>query len=95
MDPLEFYDKKRTPSYTDRILYRSMPNFEKNCTPLSFVSFEDVVTSDHKPVRATFKLNPTLGSKDILVNRKAVELPPTELIKEGQGFELIVRKMKR
>jgi hypothetical protein len=94
VDPLEFYDKKRTPSYTDRILYRSMPNFEKNCTPLSFVSFEDVLTSDHKPVRATFNLTPTIGSKDILVNRKATEHSPTELIKEGHGFELIVRKMK-
>ena len=46
---LEFYDRKRT-SYTDRILYRSMPNFESNGTPQSFVSFEDVMTSDHKPV---------------------------------------------
>ena len=94
VDPLEFYDKKRTPSYTDRILYRSMPNFEGNCVPQSFVSFEDVVTSDHKPVRAVFKLSPTLGSRDILVNQKATELSPNELISHGEGFEVIVRKMK-
>lgn len=94
VDPLSFYDKKRTPSYTDRILYRSMPAFAGNCVAESFVSFEEVLTSDHKPVRATFCLTPTLGAADIKVNAKALELSPSDLISEGEGFEMIVSKMR-
>lgn len=94
VDPLSFYDKKRTPSYTDRILFRSMPGFAENCVPESFVSFEECLTSDHKPVRATFSLAPTKGAADIMVNARALELSPGELIAEGEGFEMVVTRMR-
>lgn len=93
LDALQFYDQKRTPSYTDRILFRSMPSFAKFCVSESFISFEECITSDHKPVRATFNLTPTPGAAGILVNARAMDLSPHDLIAEGEGFEVIVTKM--
>lgn len=51
-----FYDKKRIPSYTDRILYVSLPGMSRYLKPGAFTSCEDVSSSDHKPVRGEFSL---------------------------------------
>ena len=40
--------KQRTPSYTDRILYKSSD--ATNVSPICYDSVHDIVTSDHKPV---------------------------------------------
>eukprot|EP00602_Paraphysomonas_sp_CaronLab_P009117 CAMPEP_0185026172 /NCGR_PEP_ID=MMETSP1103-20130426/10132_1 /TAXON_ID=36769 /ORGANISM="Paraphysomonas bandaiensis, Strain Caron Lab Isolate" /LENGTH=602 /DNA_ID=CAMNT_0027559665 /DNA_START=90 /DNA_END=1898 /DNA_ORIENTATION=- len=61
-----FYDKKRLPSYTDRILSTSLPAFKGKLTCDSFTSCEDVITSDHKPVIGKFTLQTTRGLHDIM-----------------------------
>ena len=50
-NPLLYYNKKRLPSYTDRILYKSLPGFKKNLIVTGFESVEQIQSSDHKPVR--------------------------------------------
>jgi hypothetical protein len=101
-DITTYYNEKRWPSYTDRILYKSMPNFERNVMNLDFSSFENVMTSDHKPVKADFIIIPTKGAHDIRV------IAPTEkemekagghvnakgVSKAGGGFELLITKMR-
>ncbi|GFY44403.1 inositol polyphosphate 5-phosphatase E [Trichonephila inaurata madagascariensis] len=46
--------KLRVPSYTDRILYRSKDKSAISCLHYNAVS--DILTSDHKPVYAVFKV---------------------------------------
>jgi len=94
----ELWDHKRVPSYTDRILHRSMPHFERNLSLQSFRSFENLTTSDHKPVRAAFNVALTHGTKDILVpatvqdhlDNNAV----SKIIREKCGFELTISNMR-
>ena len=54
-------EKRRVPSYTDRILWRSKEHSEDSVKPLFYRSAMDLTLSDHKPVSAMFKLkvNPT------------------------------------
>ena len=56
-----FYNLQRMPSYTDRILSKSLPGFVENVQMKCFESCERVLSSDHKPVRAFFELQTTLG----------------------------------
>lgn len=55
------YQTKRTPSYTDRILWRTGNLLNKNIKPLCYEPIDDFTTSDHKPIRGAFdiQLNPT------------------------------------
>ncbi|CAF0974246.1 unnamed protein product [Adineta steineri] len=59
------YAKHRTPSYTDRILYRDKPTSTIDCT--QYTSVEGVKHSDHKPVLAHFrvKLKPGLNTGNL------------------------------
>lgn len=50
------YKAQRTPSYTDRILWRTGHKLGKNITPLSYEPIDDFVTSDHKPIRGAFEV---------------------------------------
>ena len=52
------YKDQRTPSYTDRILFRSAPNLSSNLAPLAYEPCVDFITSDHKPVRGAFSMVP-------------------------------------
>lgn len=52
------YTDQRTPSYTDRILYKSSPNLGRYLTPLTYEPCVDFITSDHKPIRGAFSLVP-------------------------------------
>lgn len=63
---------QRIPSFTDRILTRSLPRFTGNLVCDSFRSVEEADTSDHKPVQGLFTLVTGLGAADILVE-EAVE----------------------
>jgi hypothetical protein len=65
-----FYHKKRIPSFTDRILYKSMPAFASNVNNLFFESCEQAVSSDHKPVRAGFELAIGKGDRGIAVDKQ-------------------------
>ncbi len=62
---LRFYDYKRMPSYTDRILVKSLPGFDKHVVDVGMESCEGVLSSDHKPVRAFFQVATTVGVTDI------------------------------
>jgi hypothetical protein len=72
----DFYHEKRYPSYTDRILYKSMGTYAGNIREEFFYSCEEALSSDHKPVIAGFEVALTLGADDIYVN--------TNLIGRGQ-----------
>ena len=62
-----FYDPKRIPSFTDRILFKSLPGFHENITTVLFESVEEVGSSDHKPVRAAFEIETCSGARGIHV----------------------------
>lgn len=101
-DVTTYYHHKRWPSYTDRILYKSMPNFQRNLMNLDFTSFENVTTSDHKPVKADFIIIPTKGAHDIRVvdpgdkekEKAGGHINAKGINKAGGGFELWITKMK-
>jgi hypothetical protein len=50
------YKKQRTPSYTDRILWKAGDKLDKNITPLAYEPIDQFTTSDHKPIRGAFHL---------------------------------------
>ncbi|CAB9497934.1 bisphosphate 5-phosphatase A [Seminavis robusta] len=50
------YKPQRTPSYTDRILWKSGDQLETKITPLGYEPVEHYTTSDHKPVRGAFEI---------------------------------------
>jgi hypothetical protein len=61
---------QRTPSYCDRILWKSMPPCAGLLEQTELTSVERVSTSDHKPVVAAFTLTPSAG-----VFRSATAVP--------------------
>lgn len=67
-----YYNSKRIPSFTDRILFKSLDTFKPCLSPLFFESCEKALSSDHKPVRAGFELHVSKGSSDIFVEKKIV-----------------------
>lgn len=66
----KFYHHKRIPSFTDRILYKSMPTFSANVKNMFFESCENAVSSDHKPVRAAFEVKISKGEQGIVVDKQ-------------------------
>jgi hypothetical protein len=50
------YNVKRSPSYTDRILYRSGDQLGSRIRPLMYEPVEKFTTSDHKPMRGAFSV---------------------------------------
>ncbi|CAK4623546.1 unnamed protein product [Aphanomyces euteiches] len=70
--------EKRVPSYTDRILFHSLPGVRDRLACVQYTSAECVDTSDHKPVSCVFEV---LVDKDVprrpdLMN---IEDPPREI----------------
>ena len=51
------YNKQRVPSFTDRVLYKSIDNLNNLLGVLSFDSCPEFTSSDHKPVKASFEIN--------------------------------------
>jgi len=81
------YKKQRTPSYTDRILYKSMKSLKKHMRPLAYEPCPGFITSDHKPIRGAFSISPnaifeplTLESEITLTfkNFSCMDLPPAD-----------------
>ena len=62
------YNPKRSPSYTDRILYKTSDQLESALTPILYEPVNGFVSSDHKPIR---------GAYDILLNPKLQWKPAT------------------
>mmetsp|Transcript_9030 Transcript_9030/g.13866 ORF Transcript_9030/g.13866 Transcript_9030/m.13866 type:complete len:700 (+) Transcript_9030:524-2623(+) len=52
------YKAQRTPSYTDRILFKSFDGLTENLKPLAYEPCVDFITSDHKPIRGAFTITP-------------------------------------
>jgi inositol-1,4,5-trisphosphate 5-phosphatase len=50
------YQEKRTPSYTDRILWKTGNSLEHNIKPLLYEPIDDFESSDHKPIRGAFEI---------------------------------------
>ena len=57
--PGTYYKDQRIPSYCDRVLWKSMPPLRGHVTQTSLINVPAVSTSDHKPVLATFAVQPT------------------------------------
>lgn len=92
----KFYDRKRLPSFTDRVLFRSLPRFVSNLTLESFQSIEKAESSDHKPVKAVFSLRTDDGADGILVD-EAVEPfvgDAAALAAHGKLLEVVFTDMK-
>jgi hypothetical protein len=60
-----YYDMKRLPSFTDRILHCSLPGFKKHLNVESFTSCEGCTSSDHKPVKAVFSIDTVKDMNDL------------------------------
>lgn len=54
---LEGYSNKRIPSFCDRVLWHSLPGVENDVHQLVYTSMPQIITSDHKPVIATFAVD--------------------------------------
>ncbi|CAM9391250.1 unnamed protein product, partial [Discosporangium mesarthrocarpum] len=65
----DHYNPKRIPSYTDRVLWKSMPGHARNLRLTGYRSFPEISSSDHKPIHAAF---------DVYLSPEAVlaSLPP-------------------
>ena len=61
------YKEQRTPSYTDRILFKSAEGLSENLKPLAYEPCVDFITSDHKPIRGAFTIKPndSMGYYDL------------------------------
>ena len=57
-DGLE-YKTQRTPSYCDRVLWKSMPPLKTLLELTNYTALPSVTTSDHKPVLAEFLIQPS------------------------------------
>jgi len=62
------YKTQRTPSYTDRILWKCADGLRDNLTPLAYEPCGEFMTSDHKPIRGAFSIVPNkVSSKQRMV----------------------------
>jgi len=50
------YNPQRTPSYTDRILYKSAKGLQSHNKQVAYEPCVDFITSDHKPIRGAFSI---------------------------------------
>ena len=51
------YKDQRRPSYTDRILWRTLNKLEACVRPIAYTPISDFTTSDHKPIRGAFEID--------------------------------------
>lgn len=86
-----YYHMKRIPSYTDRILFKSLSPFSSNIQVNKFNSIEEISSSDHKPVIASFSLLTTQWKEEIKLYKS---INTNKILKlnvsfsELQGFHL-------
>jgi len=55
------YNEKRTPSYTDRILWKSADGLKDNVVPFLYEPCPEFITSDHKPIRGGYSVKTNTG----------------------------------
>ncbi|CAK4718057.1 unnamed protein product [Aphanomyces euteiches] len=73
------YTKQRVPSYCDRVLWKSLPGFEKHLKLIEYKCVQDICTSDHKPIFASFELEPLPPASPDFNNHDMVEVKLTNL----------------
>eukprot|EP00934_Nitzschia_sp_Nitz4_P008847 Nitzschia sp. Nitz4//scaffold124_size66437//58765//65003//NITZ4_006121-RA/size66437-processed-gene-0.51-mRNA-1//-1//CDS//3329534582//8837//frame0 len=66
------YKEQRTPSWTDRILYKSSEGLSKHLKSITYEACPDFATSDHKPIRGTFTLLPNGESGSMRVDHELI-----------------------
>ncbi|KDO30053.1 hypothetical protein SPRG_05244 [Saprolegnia parasitica CBS 223.65] len=81
---------ERVPSYTDRVLFHSLPDLRERLTPVAYHSCEHITVSDHKPVSCLFEAYVEQGSRCLDSNLKAqkrctVTLSHIEITWSGQN----------
>jgi hypothetical protein len=59
------YKEQRTPSFTDRILFKSAEGLSDNLKPLAYEACANFITSDHKPIRGAFSMKPNYDMTDL------------------------------
>ena len=93
------YNIKRSPSYTDRILFKTGDQLEPALTTLLYEPVSNFVTSDHKPIRGAFEiaLNEKLGESGstkqvlhIFVSSIECDIKEEEYIQTRQGNDVKV-----
>jgi len=102
-----FYDKKRIPSFTDRVLFKSMSIYAANLSNDFFNSCEDVDSSDHKPVIAGFTIQLNQPAEDNIKvyngliqkdkgNKKMSpsDITSSSLMKKKYTLELVLSDLK-
>ena len=55
------YNEKRTPSYTDRVLWKSADGLKDNVVPFLYEPCPEFITSDHKPIRGGYSVKTNTG----------------------------------
>lgn len=63
------YSAKRSPSYTDRILYTTGHRLREKLKVMAYEPIDDFASSDHKPIRGAFEveLNPHLKGRPTIL----------------------------
>jgi hypothetical protein len=86
-------EKSRTPSFCDRILYKSLPNCE--IEPTVYTSADEIGTSDHKPVYALFTVSTELPFLSIFAstNVKCKIILSNVYMSDREGPPLIKPKL--
>ena len=74
------YKEQRTPSYADRILYKSANGLQHKLHPVAYEPCVDFITSDHKPIRGAFNIEankpdstPGMSDVDIQLEFRSME----------------------
>lgn len=68
------YKRQRTPSYCDRILWKSMVSAKGNLVQSSLRPVPEVSTSDHKPVVSSFTLHASPTVRSFLAPQTIIEI---------------------
>jgi hypothetical protein len=79
------FKPSRVPSYTDRVLWKSMPPCEGRLRQTSLRSIEGASSSDHKPVVAQFELTPSVRVVRAPASSIGVVVQLSSLRVEGLG----------
>lgn len=73
------YHPHRSPSYTDRILFKTADQLEPNVKPILYQAIPEFTTSDHKPVRAAFSIKLNEGIPIASAAPTTTALSPREM----------------
>lgn len=85
------YQEKRTPSYCDRILWKSAHGLENAVRPILYEPNPAASHSDHKPMRAMFSLSMDINERK---GSKPIKCIPLNSNNRPSGLHLFISDMK-